>query len=269
MLFRSTWGSTGNMSLTTGTSNSAGSGSIAEAARIDHRHGISITSLSAAPANISVGATNSVGSSTTAFARADHVHGTPLTWTPSAHTHAYTDLTSVSNTISFSSGTVSLFNTSNTSSFTLNPTGSVVLSGTTVDLVGTVKINGVTITGSSSGSSSGTSSTGSYSAYFLKNTTIGSVTKNLTMDGSDFYSSSNQIKLAANSSFGFRADISAATSTGNAGALWVVEGVVRRSSDISSITLQDVRLVNSYVDPSLSSCSISVDVDPEIGRAHV
>lgn len=259
-----TWGSTGNMSLTTGTSNSAGSGSIAEAARIDHRHGISITSLSAAPANISIGATNSVGSSTTAFARADHVHGTPLTWTPSAHTHAYTDLTSVSNAISFSSGTVSLFNTSNTSSFTLNPTGSVVLSGTTVDLVGTVKINGVTITGSSSGSSSGTSSTGSYSAYFLKNTTIGSVTKNLTMDGSDFYSSANQIKLAANSSFGFRADISAATSTGNAGALWVVEGVVRRSSDISSITLQDVRLVNSYVDPSLSSCSVSVDVDAAI-----
>jgi len=229
---------------------------------------IDIAALSAAPLSITPGATNGVGSSLVAFARADHVHGAPTTWTPSSHTHAYTDLLPISNSFAFTANTISLYNTNATNSFTLNPNGSVVLAATTLDLVGVVKINGVTITGSSSSgggsSSSGSSSSSSYSSYFLKNTTIGAVTKNLTMDGSDFYSSVNQIKLAANSSFGFRADISAATSTGNAGALWVVEGVVRRSSDISSITLQDVRLVNSYVDPSLSSCSVSVDVDAAI-----
>ena len=263
-----TWGYATDMLKITSTTNNAGSGTIASAARIDHAHGIDIAALSAAPLSITPGATNGVGSSLVAFARADHVHGAPTTWTPSSHTHAYTDLLPISNSFAFTANTISLYNTNATNSFTLNPNGSVVLAATTLDLVGVVKINGVTITGSSSSgggsSSSGSSSSSSYSSYFLKNTTIGAVTKNLTMDGSDFYSSVNQIKLAANSSFGFRADISAATSTGNAGALWVVEGVVRRSSDISSITLQDVRLVNSYVDPSLSSCSVSVDVDAAI-----
>lgn len=260
-----TWGSTSSMSLVVGTTNNAGSGSISEAARIDHSHGISIASLSAAPTNISIGATNSTGTSTTAFARADHVHGTPALWTPSSHTHAYTDLLPVSNAFALTANTISLYNTGGTNALTLNTNGSVVLSGTTLDLVGAVKINGVAITGGSGSSSGGTSSsTGSTSTYYVKNTTSGAAEKNLTMDGADAFSSTNHIKISANAAFGFRADISASTSTGSAGGLWVVEGVVRRGEAIASIVLQDVRLVSSYVEPLLSACSVSVDVDAVI-----
>jgi hypothetical protein len=62
------------------TKSAASAGTATQASRQDHKHDIS----TAAPGNITEGATASEGTSTS-LARADHVHGSPSTWPPSSH----------------------------------------------------------------------------------------------------------------------------------------------------------------------------------------
>lgn len=260
-----TWGYATDMLKITSTTNNAGSGTIASAARIDHAHGIDIAALSAAPLSITPGATSGVGSSLVAFARADHVHGTPTSWPPSSHTHAYTDILSVSNAFSLSAPTLSLlngFNSQTPNSLTLNPDGSITIAGSVINFVGNVKINGASVYGSATASSTSVASGTTSSQYRLYNQTTSSSAAILTFNGESSVSSTNYIRVAPNYSFGFRAEITGSTVGSQVvGAMWVVEGIVTREEMISSLELQEIRLINSYVHPSLTGSTISIDVD--------
>lgn len=62
----------------------ASPGSGLSGSREDHLHAVS----TAAPAAITVGATQAEGSATS-LARSDHIHQSPSTWTPSSHATAH------------------------------------------------------------------------------------------------------------------------------------------------------------------------------------
>jgi len=230
-----TYGVQSDMSAITGTTNYAGTGSVNKVLRADHAHGISVTSLSAAPADITIGASTSVGTTTSYFARSDHVHKTPLTWTPTAHTHFPTDLQATAGTLTISSTTLAL-------------------TGTNVAITGALLINGSSL-------NTIIRAQQDIRTYLLYATTTNATPQYMTTTGGTVLSSTNHIVIEPNQVWTFRLEITANLQGGAYGGTWVVEGAVRKGSTYASTEFIGVPNAQTYADSMLSAANISVDVE--------
>ena len=230
-----TYGVQSDMSAITGTTNYAGTGSVNKVLRADHAHGISVTSLSANPADITIGASTSVGTTTSYFARSDHVHKTPLTWTPTAHTHFPTDLQATAGTLTISSTTLAL-------------------TGTNVAITGALLINGSSL-------NTLIRAQQDIRTYLLYATTTDATPQYMTTTGGTVLSSTNHIVIEPNQVWTFKLEITANLQSGTYGGTWVVEGAVRRGSTYASTEFIGVPNAQAYADSIFSGANISVDVE--------
>jgi len=209
-------------------------------ARTDHVHSISITSLSANPADITIGASTSIGSSTTAFSRADHVHKTPATWIPSAHNHSTITNSTSSNSIFAEEG------------------GAVTLSastGSSINLNGNVTINGVSIGNVIRSNQTNVS-------YLLYGTTTNATTSiNLTTDGNSSLSVSNHVLINPNQVWSFTVDLVGNAASGQYGAIWRITGVIKRGSLISSVDFVGIPDVESRSDAFMQNAELSLNLE--------
>ena len=230
-----TYGVQADMIVITGTTNYAGTGSINKVLRADHAHGISITSLSAAPADITIGASTSVGATTSYFARSDHVHKTPSTWTPTAHTHFPTDLQATAGTLTISSTTLAL-------------------TGTNVAITGALLINGSSL-------NTFIRAQQDIRTYLLYATTTNATPQYMTTTGGTTLSSTNHMVIEPNQVWTFKLEITANLQSGAYGGTWVVQGAVRKGSTYASTEFIGIPNAQAYADSIFSGANISVDVE--------
>ncbi len=224
--------------LVSSTSNAAGSS--LTVARGDHAHGLNIVALSATPGNITIGAIASTGTSMTAFARADHVHGTPSAWTPA--THAHTGLSNISNAIN------------------LNSDGTMDITGSAINLTGTLNINGTSLQNIIRANQTDQS-------YLLYATTNDAINRTyLTTGGgthvTSILSGTNHVVVSSNQVWAFVVDVVANAQAGTSGGRWTISGVLKRGVTIASTQFIGSPMATTVsVDSEFSSAAVYVDIE--------